>query len=524
MDLHRLTAVSTILILCIIMVDSSYALADDGYAGGVGENPIPRNSEDIVMDSEVVNIVLHEGFAEVECAYRFINEGSDQTVVMGFPNKTFMEMSGENPAKNGIGIFRAFANDIEIPVRSSTLTFEPDRHEAELYGQQSTWFFHDVPFKKGETKIVVNRYIADHGGTASPITAINKNFNYVLRTGSSWKGVISRADINISYASGVSWNNLFRDPDSYMENGEKPPEDPYRCILIVPKGYEKNASGLSWSFTDFEPNKDSDIMVGLYFNWNKTGPFLRDASASSWLNAGDYQYHAKQAVDDSVDTAWAEGAPGSGIGEYIKVTFNNKNLVDREPDAGNTAKIIPYTKKIAEIRILPGYVKRSDLLQKYGRPKKVTMSFSDGTQKQITLADEPVMQYFTLDKPVIAKWAKLRIDDVYAGKVSKDTYISEIEFGPEKTVLPVKASELLGKLSASNTQNTGVSKAGVSKDSGINLEHKKSAARAGRNISGYLNILLLCVAVLSGAGVGVGVFARRKISGEKGRQDRFNNN
>jgi hypothetical protein len=195
-----------VLFAAIIVSDPLYAFADDGYAGGVGENPMPQNSKDIVMDSEVVNVILHKEFAEVECAYRFRNEGGAQTVTMGFPNQTSLEIEEGNQGI-GIAMFRAFADGKELPVRLSTVNLKDGDPGAAKYGNKSSWFFHSVPFKKGETKVVVNKYIADHGVTAN-WKAVLHVFGYVLRTGASWKGTIGRADINVTFAGDVSWKNL----------------------------------------------------------------------------------------------------------------------------------------------------------------------------------------------------------------------------------------------------------------------------------------------------------------------------
>ncbi|HZD60804.1 MAG TPA: hypothetical protein VE439_10185, partial [Anaerolineae bacterium] len=210
-----------VLMLGLIAAVPSPAFADDGYAGGVGQAPVPRNSKDIVMESEVVNIVLHEGFAEVECAYKFRNDGNDQTVIMGFPDPT-------DPAKDlGISIFRVLVDNIEVPVKETTIALKPDQPGFEQYGPISRWYLHDISFKKDETKVVVNRYVAPHGVSASPETASFRHFSYILRTGATWKGVIGRAVINVSFASGLSWSNFKPDPESYKETGGAPSSDLY---------------------------------------------------------------------------------------------------------------------------------------------------------------------------------------------------------------------------------------------------------------------------------------------------------
>jgi hypothetical protein len=471
-------------------------LADDGYAGGVGENPMPQNSKDIVMDSEVVNVILHKEFAEVECAYRFRNEGEAQTVIMGFPNQTRLEID-DGIRSPGIGMFRAFADGKELPVRLSTVNLKDGDPGIAKYGKKSGWFFHNVPFKKGETKVVVNKYIADHGATANWKAALH-GFGYVLRTGASWKGVIGKADINVTFAGDVSWNNLVMGDEYYAEYGEKPPADYVTSQRIEPKNFKKNKNGLSWSFTNLEPDEKNDISITIYSSCNKPGPSTNRVSATSSLSAGQYKYPPVYACDGVLESAWAEGAKGSGIGETLKIAFNEKKILKLIPDTGEeVSKTIPATEKISEIRILPGYTKSRTLYSKYSRPKNVTLMLSDGTEKKLTLVDDPSLQYFKLDKPVNARWAKIRIDDVYPGSVGKDTYITEVEFGAERTLLPNPATDLLAKIPISkpvsaskNTQDTvinlGINSDGLSKNAAAGLKSKDNgplpAAKSEGNV------------------------------------------
>jgi hypothetical protein len=217
---------------------------------------------------------------------------------------------------------------------------------------------------------------------------------------------------------------------------------------IAPKNYKKNKNGLSWSFTNLEPDESNDISITVYSSCNKQGPSTNKASATSSLAAGEYKYPPEYACDGVLESAWAEGTKGSGIGETLKIAFNERKILKLIPDMGQEiSKTTPAIEKISEVRILPGYTKSRTLYYKYSRPKNLTLTLSDGTEKKLALADDPSLQYFTLDKPVNARWAKIRIDDVYPGSVGKDTYITEVEFGSERTILPKPATELLAKIS-----------------------------------------------------------------------------
>lgn len=58
--------------------------------------------------------------------------------------------------------------------------------------------------------------------------------------------------------------------------------------------------------------------------------YLAKASASSALSPGKYgDYEAKNVLDGVRSTCWADGVEGSGIGEWVKLTFPREVTVTR---------------------------------------------------------------------------------------------------------------------------------------------------------------------------------------------------
>lgn len=403
------------LALVFIFLFKANAYADDGYMGGVGETPRPRNSIDIEMQAEVVNVILHKTFAEVECAYRFKNHGKAQKVIMGFP-ELYMNDVNEYTYETKITQFRAFLDGAELPVTKKKIDYNPDRSGPWYYNEYGVWYLQEVAFKQNQTRVVVNRYLAPHGGTSVG----DRNFSYVLETGSTWKGAIGQANVNIIFANGMTWDHF------------KP-----NMSGIRPEGYKKYQDGFSWSFKNFEPKFQRDSNIHIYYFPEKRNPTTNpvpkqlDATASSYLAVGQYRYPANQAFDGSIETAWAEGMKGAGIGQNIKATFMKPQ-------------------QIQEIRILPGYVKTAELFKKYGRPKLATLTFSNGMTKRVKFTDDPHVHYFALEKPIKASWARLTIDDIYRGSAANYTYITEIEFAPGKTRARANAADLLSKIKISS--------------------------------------------------------------------------
>jgi len=112
--------------------------------------------------------------------------------------------------------------------------------------------------------------------------------------------------------------------------------------------------------------------------------------------------------DDRIDTAWVEGAKGSGIGEWIAFTFS------------------PQT--VQYLEIYPGYGKSKELFFANNRVKRATLIFSDGTRAAVQLFDEPRVQTVALPAPIRTGSLRLIIEEVYPGTKYDDTVISEVNW------------------------------------------------------------------------------------------------
>jgi hypothetical protein len=137
------------------------------------------------------------------------------------------------------------------------------------------------------------------------------------------------------------------------------------------------------------------------------GPF---ATASSELKAqAGNKYDATQIFDGNVGTAWVEGKPGPGLGEWIEVGFLGEKLV-------------------SAVKIFPGYGKSEVAFQNNNRPKTIRLQFSTGVTQEISLEDAMKWQTFQVSPAVRTSSVRLIIVDVYRGGKSDDTAISEIQF------------------------------------------------------------------------------------------------
>lgn len=138
---------------------------------------------------------------------------------------------------------------------------------------------------------------------------------------------------------------------------------------------------------------------------------LTSYSASTVLTASEYGTYTASNLDDGAwDTAWVEGASGSGAGQSAKMSN-------------------PSGKKItvSEIELVAGYTKSKDIYYKNARPKQVSVVADTGeVVAQVTLSDSyQTVQSITFPA-VSTSSLSLRIDSVYEGNKYDDCAISEM--------------------------------------------------------------------------------------------------
>ena len=120
-------------------------------------------------------------------------------------------------------------------------------------------------------------------------------------------------------------------------------------------------------------------------------------------------YQPENVLDQSLATAWIEGASGPGIGEWIRCDF-------------------PREVKLNRIILTPGYFKTPELWKQNNRLAGATFFFSDGSSQRFTFPDRMVEQRLEVGG-VKTRWVRLVIDDYYVGTVDvEDTAISTLVF------------------------------------------------------------------------------------------------
>ena len=180
--------------------------------------------------------------------------------------------------------------------------------------------------------------------------------------------------------------------------------------------------------------------------WEHVYHFTHQVTASSELSSASERYSADNVLHENRELAWAEGAEGVGIGEYIiydQIVFAHLIEVASENRILRPVRFddyyygddgyIDYT----QICIVNGYARDEQVWQENGRVKTLMMYVYDQPYARLALEDTINPQYFTLPQGDIrvANGSevsfKFVIEEVYPGTMYEDTCITGIvvDFG-----------------------------------------------------------------------------------------------
>lgn len=406
----------------LLMTGAVAARADDSEMGTVGGSVYPIESADIRLDSETVQAICYGPFAEYRVDFKFVNEGDARKVLLGFPFAQ-IQQRGEFDAYPPVA-FQAWQNGSPLAVTVG----RGERSDAEQ--DAPDYFLHEASMKRGTNMITVS-YLAHPSGMAGErapklkpsryrgVFSMFRAHDYWLHTGWTWKGTIRKAVVRYQLADtfdgwGVELAARQIGSGEYLE--------PW---VTKPRGWAKPlARTYQWTFTDFDPvpaktadpwSKSARYDVTLAYSDPVDDPDVEQAKASSTsgrqVGSGEAAYpefDARGAIDGGITYSWAEGVPGDGAGEWIRVPLEGERTV-------------------RELRIVSGNQRGPQTFRQYGRPKDLKLTFSDGTESTVRLRDVPWLQ--RLPVAATASSVTLTILSAYSGERYDDTAIAEVGFG-----------------------------------------------------------------------------------------------
>jgi len=268
-------------------------------------------SEDIVIDMERNT---------VECTFIFHNTGEAREVLMGFPGKLREELGSyfSDDVSLSLRNFKAFANDIELPVRK-----EPGIQPEIPLPDYSEWFTFTVSFAEDEKVTVRNTYTYE----PSYDSIGNVMTGYVLQTGAVWKGKIGKARVEFKLGS----------------------LQPWQIEQLMPGGFRFKGNSIVWERTNIEPSYDLKLV---YNNWYYSKDYLammeaNDEDASDILQKIEkYKEIRRLAEEKDEESLLEEYAAAAGnkdvvLTAYIAGFLPGKKIPDDAPALGEI-EIVPY--------------------------------------------------------------------------------------------------------------------------------------------------------------------------------------
>jgi len=434
--------------MAFLFVGASGLLANGGawQAGVPGTGSASASNQnrktDVTIEDETLKIDLHPDYAAVDVRYRMHNTGPKVQQDFFFP----VERWGKNPDAD-TDTKSADVRDYQITVDGkklpSTNVSGPKEKANETtpgqFYQQSvstikSWKKSVIPFERNQTREFTIHYNAPYAENDESVSDdghfSDATFAYSLSPAATWKGQIGKGKIEI--------NILHPEPEDVSI--EKPKE---RFQKINDTHYE-------WTFENLKPTLADDIRIVAHSKYDRYPAgfseedrsrhaeyvlrehqyFLDhtdyDATASSTLAAqGKHNYDVVNIKDDptrEVQSPWAEGVEGDGIGESITL---------------NVKRPLP----LYGILIQPGYYDYDDKgpWLKNNRVAALEITLNDEHTFTESIPDEHFERPYLIrvrdyTKPVTK--IKLAIKGVYRGTQFRDTCISLVELRTPLTKKP----------------------------------------------------------------------------------------
>jgi hypothetical protein len=453
--------------LASLVVGISTLLANGGAwqtgVPGTGSASAKNRKTDVTIENEKLKIDLHAEYASVEVHYRMHNTGPKVEQEFFFP----VERWGKNPDSDSEGKsddidrYQISVDGKELkstnvagPKEKSSQTKEEtskadqEGSEAETVGDETasgsfwqqnvstikSWKKSVISFDRNQNREVTVRYRAKYAendeSVSDDLHISDATFAYSLSPAATWKGSIGKGKIEI--------NILHPEPEDVSI--EKP-KDRFQKI---------NDTHYEWAFENLKPTLADDIRVVAHSKYDKypTGYSEEDRShrgeyvlrdhqyfidhtdydptASSTLAAqGKHNYDVVNIMGDptrEVQSPWAEGVEGDGIGESITL---------------NVRRPLP----LYGILIQPGYYDydEEDPWLKNNRVAALEITLNDEHTFTESIPDEHFERPYLIrvrdyTKPV--NKVKLVIKGVHRGTQFRDTCISLVELRTPLTKKP----------------------------------------------------------------------------------------
>ena len=391
------------LVIMAVLVLSLPAFADERQSGGLGACIIPLNNEKIQMVSQKVylriieNETMNPTFIRnilIDAEYELYNPGEAAEVELGLPYPRYADKEKRYSRPWN---FEAIVGKRGVDFDERDVTT----------GNFRTFYTWKASIPQNKTVKVILRYrisasLKKDKGTQEPYF----DSAYIMETGKFWQGAIETTEVVADFSP------------VYLDLYKASPGD-----------YETRYGQLAWKWKDYTPLEaisfqiwSNNTLFGFYGN-DSEKQIIEILNASS-IKKPVADYSPALAFDGDPQTCWSPETSG------VKGSWISVKLPPGEEKTGD--KLF----NLEKIGFLNGNLKLDKSFDDDTRAKNVTLEFSDGTRKEITLEDMKEIQWFKLTPPVKTTEVKLIINSTYPGKKHPEPCLSEImlrgTYFPEK--------------------------------------------------------------------------------------------
>lgn len=357
---------SVILLILLVLVGGYKVYANGGPYDGSGSvgsgNIVFLQESDIQLRSERLTIIPVGDWVEVHAVYVLENTGPARDVEYAFPVE-----SSQCGLSN---LYRALSREPELKLLDGAMPLQLQIHPLSdvvdapdnCYFIDScfvNWYTTTLSFGAGETKTlsahcrIMTSFIDFSNNKRYFVSCSSRYFQYRLEPASYWGcGTADTLELAIDF----SWLLENRgEIDSLDAPGEWLSESVYG---LTATDYSLNSAPM----IKIEYSIDRWKLAELIENYALDFWQLEEISVSSELpDNDDYDYDKWNLFGGNRTSAWAEGAPGDGTGEWIEID-------------------LPENFDLGCIGIINGYQRSRETYEANGRVAQVlcTITFADG--------------------------------------------------------------------------------------------------------------------------------------------------
>lgn len=400
-----------------------------GYSKGVVSTSAfqPIGVEQVEMLSELLEINLHIEYADIRIEYVLHNPGKKVTVECGFPavfdnNGTYSSpMPPLAPGERAKPRKPQVLEEFSLLADGKEIVAKVTEDETLIPGfsvrKIASWHVVKIPFAEGQTRHIQvsyrNPYHFSFRSVSEDWTQQAPSLTYAFSAAALWAGPIKQGTVIVNATS----------------------VDPTRVKFNHPKRFVGEKGTWKWSFADLEPTLEDDLVIQTHLDVHgydggyiaEGGEWKDDslknarwmmkagytATASSFLKEADGIEHKPENVRGWMrSSAWVEGHPSDGVGEFITLTLNKPA-------------------KVGRVGIVNGYTRSRELYAANNRVMTLKVSVNDGKPFDVEIPDEYLKEeHFWFDLPAdsgLVKTIKLEIAAIYPGTTYHDTAISNVE-------------------------------------------------------------------------------------------------